>query len=150
MHFLLHPPHSAPATFRPDTHPSAAQSLSTKIAQWKDLFLDEQGNCKPVPAWEGLGGRIKALKRELVAKVDEDRVELGQANANVKLEADVSEVKAGQAEVKTGQAEVKADVMEVKADVAEVKANIEEMKAGQAEVKALLERLVAQSLQNSA
>jgi WD40 repeat protein len=101
-------------------------------------------------AWEGLGGRIKALKRELVAKVDEDRVELGQANANVKLEADVSEVKAGQAEVKTGQAEVKADVMEVKADVAEVKANIEEMKAGQAEVKALLERLVAQSLQNSA
>ena len=35
--------------------PSAAKSLSTKIAQWKDLFLDEQGNCKPVPAWEGLG-----------------------------------------------------------------------------------------------
>lgn len=32
-----------------------AKSLSTKIAQWKDLFLDEQGNCKPVPAWEGLG-----------------------------------------------------------------------------------------------
>jgi hypothetical protein len=73
-------------------------------------------------AWDGLGGRIKALKRELVAKVDGDRVELGQADANAKLEADVAEVKAG-------QAKLEADV---------------------ADVKGLLETLLAQSLPSTA
>ena len=34
---------------------SIARSLSTKIAEWKDLFLNEEGASKPVPAWEGLG-----------------------------------------------------------------------------------------------
>jgi hypothetical protein len=34
---------------------SIARSLSTKIAEWKDLFLNEEGTSKPVPAWEGLG-----------------------------------------------------------------------------------------------
>jgi len=34
---------------------SIARSLSTKIAEWKDLFLSEEGASKPVPAWEGLG-----------------------------------------------------------------------------------------------
>ena len=67
-------------------------------------------------AWDGLGGRLKALRREVV------------------------DVKAGQAEVKaemkSGQAKAEADMDEVKADVAEV--------------KALLEKLVAQSLQNAA
>jgi hypothetical protein len=64
-------------------------------------------------AWDGLGGRLKALRREVVA---------GQAKAEAKAEV--------------GQAAVKADVAEVTADVAEV--------------KALLEKLVAQSLQNAA
>ena len=53
-------------------------------------------------AWDGLGGRLKALRREVV--------------------------------------DVKA----------EVKADMEEVKAGQVEVKALLEKLVAQSLQSVA
>ena len=64
-------------------------------------------------AWDGLGGRLKALRREVVSAV----------------------------------VDVKA---EVKADVAEVKAEVAEIKAGQAEVKALLEKLVAQSVQNAA
>ena len=77
-------------------------------------------------AWDGRGGRLKALRREVVD-----------------VKADVKDMKAGQAEAKTDMKEVKADVAEVKADVAEVK-------AGQAEMKALLEMLVAQSLQNAA
>ena len=63
-------------------------------------------------AWDGLGGRLKALRREVV------------------------NVKAGQAKLEAGQAEAKTDM--------------EEVKAGQAEMKALLEKLVAQSLQNAA
>jgi septal ring factor EnvC (AmiA/AmiB activator) len=73
-------------------------------------------------AWDGLGGRLKALRREVV------------------------DVKAGQAEVKADVADVKADIEEVKDDVAEVKAGQMEVKADVAEVKALLEKLVAQSL----
>jgi hypothetical protein len=68
-------------------------------------------------AWDGLGGRLKALRREVLA---------GQVK---------------------GQAEVKADVAEVKADVSVVKA---EVMHEVSEVKALLEKLVAQSLQNVA
>ena len=34
-----------------------AKSLSTKIAEWKHLFLDERGNSKPVPMWEGLASQ---------------------------------------------------------------------------------------------
>ena len=60
-------------------------------------------------AWDDLGGRLKALRREMVA----------------------------------GQAEVKADVAEVKVGQAK-------LEAGMADMKALLEKLVAQSLQNTA
>ena len=88
-------------------------------------------------AWDGLGGRLKALRREVVD------VKAGQS----KLEA---EVKVGQSKADAGQAEAKADMEEVKADVAEVKADVSELKTGQAEVKALLEKLLAQSLQNAA
>ena len=64
-------------------------------------------------AWTGLGGRLKALRREVV--------------------------------------DVKADIMhDMKAGQAEAKADMEEVKADMADVKALLERLVAQSLQNAA
>jgi len=75
-------------------------------------------------AWDGLGGRLKALRREVVAEV--------------------KDVKAGQAEAKADMAEVKADIME------EVKAGQAEVKAEMADMKALLEKLVAQSLQNAA
>jgi hypothetical protein len=71
-------------------------------------------------AWDGLGGRLKALRREVV------------------------DVKAGQSAAKADMAEVKADIME------EVKAGQAEMKAEMADMKALLEKLVAQSLQNAA
>ena len=81
-------------------------------------------------AWDGLGGRLKALRREVVA---------GQAD-----------MKAVQSKAEAGQAEAKADMEEVKADVAEVKADVAEVKADVSEVKALLEKLVAQSLQNAA
>ena len=81
-------------------------------------------------AWDGLGGRLKALRREVVA---------GQAKAE-----------AGQAEVKADAAEVKADVAEVKAGQAKLEAGMAEVKADMADMKALLEKLVAQSLQNVA
>jgi hypothetical protein len=71
-------------------------------------------------AWDGLGGRLKALRREV-----------GQVQANAEANAEAVEAK------------VEAKVEEVKADVAEVKADV-------LEVKALLERLVAQSQQNAA
>jgi hypothetical protein len=78
-------------------------------------------------AWDGLGGRLKLLRREMVA---------GQADLKAKVEADVAEVKAG-------HAEANADMEELKAGQAEVKANM-------AGMKALLEKLVAQSVQNMA
>ena len=71
-------------------------------------------------AWDGLGGRLKALRREVV-------------DMKAEVKADVSEVKAEVTEVKAGQ--VKLEV---------------EMKADMAEMKALLEKLVTQSLQNGA
>ena len=78
-------------------------------------------------AWDGLGGRLKALRRE---------VAVGQAEA-----------KAGQAKaesVVTAKLEVvNADMAEVKADVADVKADVAEVKVDMADVKALLEQLVA-------
>jgi chromosome segregation ATPase len=85
--------------------------------------------------WDGLGGRLKALRREVVT---------GQA--------EVKEVKADVAEVKAGQAEVKADVAEVKAKVDVVEAKLEakldrveaKLEAGLADMKALLEKLAAQ------
>jgi hypothetical protein len=77
-------------------------------------------------AWDGLGGRLKALRREVVdVKVGQAEVMAGQS----KLEADMEDVKAGQAEVK-----------------ADVKAGQAEMKADMANMKSLLEKLVAQSL----
>ena len=81
-------------------------------------------------AWDGLGGRLKALRREVV---------------DVK-----ADVKAGQTEVKAGQSKAEAGQAEVKADVAEVKAGQAEAKAEMADIKTLLEKLVAQSLQNAA
>jgi hypothetical protein len=60
-------------------------------------------------------------------------------------------VAAGQTDVKANvaeaEAEVKADVAEAKA---EAKADMETVKADMADMKALLEKLVAQSLQNAA
>jgi hypothetical protein len=41
-------------------------------------------------AWEGLGGRIKALRREMVA---------GQVDVKAKVEADMADIKAGQAKL---------------------------------------------------
>jgi hypothetical protein len=58
-------------------------------------------------AWDGLGGRLKALRRD---------VAVGQA-----------EVKADVAEVKARQAEAKIDMAEVKTDMAEVKALLEKL-----------------------
>ncbi len=82
-------------------------------------------------AWDGLGGRLKALRREVV-----------DVKANVKdVKADM---KAGQSVAKADMADVKADIME------EVKAGQAEVKAEMADMKALLEKLVAQSLQNAA
>ena len=81
-------------------------------------------------AWDGLGGRLKALRREVMA---------GQ----VKGQAEVAEVKADVREVVAGQAEVKAKVEAVETGQAEAKADM-------AELKALLEKLVAQSVQNVA
>jgi chromosome segregation ATPase len=98
-------------------------------------------------AWDGLGGRLKALRREVVdVRAGQSKAEAGQAEAK----ADMEKMKAGQAEAKTDMEEVKADVAEVKADVAQVQADVSELKTGQVEVKALLEKLVAQSLQNMA
>jgi hypothetical protein len=88
-------------------------------------------------AWDGLGGRLKALRREVVDVKAE--VKAGQVDSKVDLE----DVKARQLKAEAGQAEAKTDMEEVKADVTEVKANVSDMKA-------LLEKLVAQSLQNAA
>jgi hypothetical protein len=85
-------------------------------------------------AWDGLGGRLKALRREVV---DGKAV---QALFQAEVKADVADVKA---DMKAGQAEAKTDMEEVKAGQAE-------MKAEMAGMKALLEKLVAQSLQNAA
>ena len=96
-------------------------------------------------AWTGLGGRLKALRREVAA---------GQAEAEAKAVARQAELEAGLAdvkvEVKEDMAEVKADMEEVKAGQAEVKAEMAEVKADVSDMKALLEKLVAQSLQNAA
>jgi hypothetical protein len=73
-------------------------------------------------AWEGLGGRIKALRRELQQDHEERQAQL--------------EV------VQTG---VKADVAKLEASVADVKADVGNVKADVADVKELLERLIAQS-----
>jgi hypothetical protein len=89
-------------------------------------------------AWDGLGGRLTALRREVKA---------GQAEVQADMKARQSKAEAGQAEARVDMEEVKADVAEVKADV---KAGQAEMKAEMAGMKALLEKLVAQSLQNAA
>ena len=67
--------------------------------------------------WDGLGGRLKALRR-------------GQAVGQAKAEADVADMKA----------EVNAEMADMKADMADMKA---EVKADMADMKALLEQLVA-------
>ena len=74
-------------------------------------------------AWDGLGGRLKALRREVVDV--KARAEAGQA----KLEAGQAEAKTGMEEVKAGQAKLETDM---------------------ADMKAMLEKFVAQSLQNAA
>jgi hypothetical protein len=74
-------------------------------------------------AWDGLGGRLKALRREVAVGQSEVKAEVQAGQA--KLE----DVKAGQAKLEAGMTEVKADM---------------------ADMKALLEKLVAQSLQNAA
>jgi hypothetical protein len=85
-------------------------------------------------AWDGLGGRLKALRRE---------VEQGQANVEANAEAVEAKVEEVKANAEANAEAVEAKMEEVKADVAEVKADV-------LEVKALLEQLVAQSQQNVA
>ena len=60
-------------------------------------------------AWDGLGGRLKALRREVV-----------DVKANVK---------AAQSKAEAGQAEIKAEMAEVKADVSDMKALLEKLVA---------------------
>ena len=56
-------------------------------------------------AWDGLGGRLKALRREVVdVKAGQSKAEAGQAEAK----ADMEEVKAGQAKLETDMADMKA------------------------------------------
>jgi len=43
-----------------------ATSLSTKISEWKQLFTDETGKSKSVPAWEGLGEGKTFVAEEVV------------------------------------------------------------------------------------
>lgn len=43
-----------------------ARSLSTKIAEWRHLFVDENGASKPVPAWEGLAAGTTFVADEAV------------------------------------------------------------------------------------
>jgi hypothetical protein len=71
-------------------------------------------------AWDGLGGRLKALRRDVKADVADVKADVAEVKADVQ---------AGQAEMKAGQAEMKVEM---------------------ADMKALLEKLVAQSLQNAA
>ena len=103
-------------------------------------------------AWDGLGGRLKALRREVVdVKAD---VKAGQVDVKEFVKAGQAEANADMAEMKVGQAEAKTDMEEVKAGQfkleVEVKAEMAEMKADVSDMKALLEKLVAQSLQNAA
>jgi hypothetical protein len=102
-------------------------------------------------AWDGLGGRLRALRREVVDVKADVKADMEE------VKAEVAEVKAGQvdmkaevADVKAGQVDMKAEVAEVKAGQAEVKADVAGVKADVLEVKALLEKLVTQSLQNAA
>jgi hypothetical protein len=85
-------------------------------------------------AWDGLGGRLKALRREVVdvkarAEAGQAKLEAGQAKLEASLEAGQAEAKAGMEEVKAGQAKLETDM---------------------ADMKALLQKIVAQSLQNAA
>ena len=85
-------------------------------------------------AWDGLGGRLKALRRE-VAVLAEGQAEAKAAQA--KADADVADVTAT---VDAVEAKLEAGLAEVKADMADMKA---EVKADMADMKALLEQLVA-------
>jgi hypothetical protein len=73
--------------------------------------------------WEGLGGRIKQMRREVMT---------GQADLEAKLET----------KLEVSQAKLEAMVDQIEAKLGRVE-------AGQAKVEGLLEKLVAQSLQNS-
>ena len=86
-------------------------------------------------AWDGLGGRLKALRREMMAGQVDVKAKVGQVEA--KLDAVEAKLEAGMAGVKTkvGQVDAKLEAMEAKVDRVE---------AGMADVKELLEQLVAQ------
>ena len=97
-------------------------------------------------AWDGLGGRLKALRREVAtgqaeakANVADMSVKLDavEAKLEAKLEAGLAGVNAEMADMKADMVDMKA---EVKADMADMKA---EVKADMADMKALLEQLVA-------
>ena len=92
-------------------------------------------------SWNGLGGRIQALRRDFTSKLETGLAKVGNSQV---------EAKAGQAEVNAGQSKLEARQAEAKADMEEVKAGQAEMKAEMADMKSLLEKLVAQSLQNAA
>ena len=92
-------------------------------------------------AWDGLGGRLKALRREVMdVKAD---VKAGQSSAKADMEEVKAEMEEVKADMKAGQAQTNADMEEVKAEMTEMKADVSDMKA-------LLEKFVAQSLQNAA
>jgi predicted nuclease with TOPRIM domain len=78
---------------------------------------------------EGLGGRIKELRRELQQDHDDSQAQRKavEEKAAAKLEA----VQADMSDVKAGQAKLESDMTDVKANMADV--------------KTLLEKLVAQS-----
>ena len=92
--------------------------------------------------WDGLGGRLKALRREVVvgqaeAVAGQAKAEADVAGVNAKLEAGLAGVNAEMADMKADMVDMKA---EVKADMADMKAKVN---ADMADMKALLEQLVA-------
>jgi hypothetical protein len=93
-------------------------------------------------AWDGLGGRLKALRREVAVGQAEVKADVADVKSDMK--AGQSNAEAGQVEAKAKMEEMKTDVSEMKAGQAEAKADMEKMKADVSEVKALLEKLVAQ------
>jgi hypothetical protein len=79
-----------------------------RLFPWRQTYARYLHVAEPVVedeaqmAWGGLGGRLKALRREVVdVKAD---VKAGQAEAK----ADMEEMKAGQAKLETDMADMKA------------------------------------------
>ena len=102
---------SHPEIFRrlnPIGHPQVEQE---RLFPWRQTYArylhvaEAVAEDEAQAAWTGLGGRLKALRRE------------------------VAEVKAGQSKADAGQAEAKADMEEMKAEMADMKALLEKLVA---------------------